>query len=584
MTDQTPVEPIDDPAFHGRYRLSERLGTGASGEVVLCRDARIGRDVAVKVLKSRALSDRETVSRFAREARLQGRLEHPGVVPVYDVGEGAPRPWFTMKRVRGITLADVIARHAEPDVAARFTRARLLSAFAQACRTIAYAHAEGVVHRDLSPKNLMFGEFGEVHVLDWGLARLTDEGARTRANVEDDVSETRPGQTLGTPGYFAPEQALGDPDVGAEADVYALGAMLFEICAGKPFNPGTSTRERIDHAVRGVVPSFPSTGDHVVPPELARLVTIATAPRASERTTSAADLAGAIERFLDGDRDHAERARIAEGLVADAREVAAESASGRIEATRLYARALALAPTHPEAGAALSRLLLEPPTETPPAVRERLAQWAEDAWRAAARTATLRYAFWCCFIPVWFVMGFRDVAAGLFAIGSLVAMTVAMALVAAGTLRGPRGALVAFVLGTFAIAVFTQVFSPVVLAPTLMATHLIVYCAYAGPRARAALIGASVLGMAIPIALEAAGVIPPSFVVDETGIHVLPRLVELEPRVTWALLVMGATIAVAVPGVVAGRVRDALVASQERLVLHTWHLEGLLPRAPEKEV
>lgn len=576
MSDDAPSETIDDPLFQSRYRVSVRLGAGSSGEVALCRDARIGRDVAVKVLRARSIGDRDAVSRFAREARVQGRLEHPGVVPVYDVSEGDRRPWFTMKRVRGTTLADVLAGRDDPEMLARFTRARLLAAFSQACRTIAYAHSEGVVHRDLSPRNLMFGEYGEVHVLDWGLARLLDEQARTKANAEDDLSETRPGQALGTPGYLAPEQALGDPDVGPEADVYALGVMLFEICARRPFNPGTNTRERIDHAIRGVVPAFPS-GEHAVPPELARLVSASTSPRPADRTSSARDLAVAIEQFLDGDRDLAERTRIADALVVEARAAHARD-GGSVEATRLYARALALVPAHPEAGAALSRLLLEPPSIVPPEVHERMARWAEEAWRAGARTTTLRYLLWCSFIPVWFLMGLRDVGASALAMGSLVVTTIVTGLVAAGVLGGVRGAAISFALGTFAIACFTQVFSPVLVAPTLMATNLIAFCAYAGPRQRVALVLASVLGMAIPIALEAAGVIAPSFVVDADGIHVLPRLVSFEPRITWWLLVAGATVAVAVPGVVAGRVRDALVASQQRAMLQAWHLEALVPK------
>ncbi|AKF09723.1 Serine/threonine protein kinase PpkA [Sandaracinus amylolyticus] len=571
---------FDDPTFLARYAPTGTLGAGSSAEVQLCRDGRIGRDVAVKVLRADQSEDRDARTRFLREARLQGRLEHPGVVPVYELADAErARPWFTMKRVRGITLEGVIARLVARDAetCARFTRARLLAAFVQCCRTIDFAHAQNVVHRDLSPRNVMLGEFGEVHVLDWGLARLSDPGERTRANEEDDLSETRPGQALGTPGYMSPEQALGDPDVGPEADVYALGVILFEILATRPFNPGSTTRERLDLTIRGIEPSAAlAGGEHDVPPELARVIASATRAHPGERTRTARELADAVERFLDGDRDLAERTRMADALVIDAKSALARE-DGAI-ATSLLARAVALVPKHVEASTLLSRLLLEPPREVPPAVHERMSRWAEGAWRAAARTATLRYLFWCSFIPVWIVMGFRDPPAAIFAIGTLVAMTAAMGLVAAGAMRGMLGAVVSFLAGTISIAVFTQVFSPVLVAPTLMATHLIVYCAYAAPVQRAMLIAVALAGMGIPIVLEELGVLAPTFVVDAQGIHVLPRLVDFEPRLTWWLLVMGATTAVGVPGVIAGRVRDALVGSQRKLLLHTWHLEALLPR------
>ena len=574
---------LDDPQLHARYAVGRTLGAGTSGEVALCRDQRIGREVAVKLLRRQAAHDVESKARFVREARVQGALEHPGVVPIYDLSDvERERPWFVMKRVRGITLGEVLEKLASGDaeVSARFTRARLLAAFAQVCRAIDYAHARGVVHRDLSPRNVMLGEFGEVHVLDWGIARIADPEERARSQETDNLTDTRPGQFLGTPGYMAPEQALGDPDVGPEADVYALGSVLFEILAGRALNPGTTTRERLDAAIRGVDARVsvraPEAG---APPELEKVIASATEARSADRLRSARALADAVEHFLDGDRDVAERARLARELVERA-SAAKDDAEGRARAARLLSRALAIVPGHEEAATRLSRLLLEPPKEVPPEVRGRLVTWALGSWRTAARAATVRYLFWCGWLPLWFLMGVQEGPLATVLMTVLLAATVLMTLTAMGRIGGFASGVSTYVTSTLAIALFTQVCSPLLVAPTLAATNLIVFCFYARAAHRVAMIACSVAGVAIPIALEATGVIPPTFVVDEQGIHILPRMVAYAPQLTWWLSVFGATITVAVPAIVAGRVRDVLVGAQQNLLLHTWHLEALLP-APE---
>ncbi|MCZ7681650.1 MAG: serine/threonine protein kinase [Sandaracinaceae bacterium] len=157
-----------------RYVRGAVIGAGGMGEVRLDRDRRIGREVAVKRLHA-ALGGREdTQARFLREARVQGQLEHPAIVPVYDLGAGEDGElYFTMKRVRGRTLADILAdlAHGDAEAKKRFGRRRLLSAFSQVCLAIDYAHARGVMHRDLKPGNVMLGDWGEVYVLDWGSRR-----------------------------------------------------------------------------------------------------------------------------------------------------------------------------------------------------------------------------------------------------------------------------------------------------------------------------------------------------------------------------------------------------------------------------
>src|SRR5262245_11065925 len=227
-----PLPDAEDTRISSVYAFGEVIGRGGMGEVVLAHDRRIGRDVAIKRLHSEAEPTEEDIARFLREARIQARLDHPAIVPVYELArDEKDRPYFTMKRLSGVTLSDMLSSPAP-------TRQRLLRAFAEVCRAIDFAPTRGTVHRDLKPGNIVLGEFGEVYVLDWGVARVLDD-------LEDEVipsdtatlEGTAPeGQVLGTPGYMAPEQ-LTEPEVGKPADIYSLGAILFEILAGEPVHP-----------------------------------------------------------------------------------------------------------------------------------------------------------------------------------------------------------------------------------------------------------------------------------------------------------------------------------------------------------
>ncbi|HMG55542.1 MAG TPA: serine/threonine-protein kinase, partial [Kofleriaceae bacterium] len=227
------------PVLPGRYDDLCRIGGGAFGEVRRVRDTLFDRVVAMKLLRA-SHADRESVRRrFLVEAQITAQLQHPGIVAVYDRGELPDgRLWFTMKEVRGRTLGDVIDElhaHKEPDgfrpVASGWTFRRLIDAFARIAQAIAYAHSRGVVHRDLKPDNLMVGEFGEVLVMDWGLARRlgTEAGELDQAGGSGGSSPalTHHGDVLGTPAYMSPEQARGDTARhGPSTDVYALGAVL----------------------------------------------------------------------------------------------------------------------------------------------------------------------------------------------------------------------------------------------------------------------------------------------------------------------------------------------------------------------
>jgi serine/threonine-protein kinase len=216
-------EAADAPDLTGtKYEIIERIGQGGMGTVYRARDRELARDVALKVVRVPEASP-DIAARMVREARTLARLEHPGIVPVHDVGtlpDG--RVFYAMKLVRGAPL----------DALPPATLTERLRIVERLCEAVAFAHAHGVVHRDLKPQNVMVGPFGEVLVMDWGVAKVigaTDESLGDDSS-SDDALDTGHGGVLGTPGYMAPEQASGDAaSVDARADVYAVGAILRDL-------------------------------------------------------------------------------------------------------------------------------------------------------------------------------------------------------------------------------------------------------------------------------------------------------------------------------------------------------------------
>ena len=244
-----------------RYQLQGEIARGGMGAIVKGRDVDLGRNLAVKVLLESHRDNPEVVSRFIEEAQIGGQLQHPGIAPVYELGEFPDqRPFFSMKLVKGETLAAVLAERSD----ASQDRNKLLGIFEQVCQTMAYAHSRRVIHRDLKPANIMIGAFGEVQVMDWGLAKVLATGgiadekrARntklgqsviqtvrnsdaqasvgTKKSIGTVGSDTQMGSVMGTPAYMSPEQALGEVDrLDQRCDVFGLGAILCEILTGKP--------------------------------------------------------------------------------------------------------------------------------------------------------------------------------------------------------------------------------------------------------------------------------------------------------------------------------------------------------------
>jgi serine/threonine-protein kinase len=328
------AEPVPPPVAPGKYEITGEIGRGGLGAVVAARDRDIGREVALKVMRPGLPPEFE--ARFLREARLTGRLEHPNIVPVHEVGsmpgeDGAARVYYTMKRIQGRDLRQIIRGLADGDaeLAARFPLRRLIDHFRDACLAVAYAHSRGVVHRDLKPSNVMIGEFGETLVLDWGLAKEVGERGRAgegrrEASPGGAPELTLDGEILGTPSYMSPEQAAG-LDVDARSDLWSLGAILYELLTLEPPIEGESLEQILDNARTGTVraPSQRFAGLRLlhregIPPELEAICMKCLRADRAERIGSAGELAREIELYLDGvkerERARAEAARLcAEG-------------------------------------------------------------------------------------------------------------------------------------------------------------------------------------------------------------------------------------------------------------------------------
>ncbi len=296
------------PETHERYTLTRLHAQGGIGQVWLARDSDLGREVALKELRPEQANNPVVWSRFLEEAKITGQLEHPNIVPVHELvraGEGR-QPFYTMRFVKGRTFSEAIQAFHRCRAEGKFDPLEfraLLGAFLGVCNAIAYAHSRGVIHRDLKPQNVVLGDYGEVIVLDWGLAKLVERPEETLTPAvalapDGDRSETVQGQVLGTPAYMSPEQAEGRWDsVDRRTDVYGLGAILYEILAGQmPFD-GEGTADVL-RKVANELPAPPRSLCPETPPPLEAVCLKALAKRPGDRYVSARELADEVRHYL----------------------------------------------------------------------------------------------------------------------------------------------------------------------------------------------------------------------------------------------------------------------------------------------
>ena len=351
-----------------KYELVGEIGSGGMGEVMLVHDRDLRREVAMKLIREEHGGNPAMRRRFVAEAQATSQLEHPGIPPVHDIGVTPDgKVYFTMKVVRGKTLAQVLKELFLGGKEARlgFNLHKLASVLEQMSEAVHFAHEKGIVHRDLKPENVLLGEYGEVHVMDWGIAKVatssgeedTDHAPDVVHTVESDSAAdgallTQMGTVKGTIPYMSPEQARGEP-LDRRADVYALGAILYEMLTLHPAYSGGGVQLLLK-VREGQFPDVATRNPRrPVPEALAAVCRRAMSKDVAERYATAREFGDALRRFLDGRAEKERRHKEAEALAAQGRESMAKFAAARAamdDAERAAeAQALAFKPWQPRA-------------------------------------------------------------------------------------------------------------------------------------------------------------------------------------------------------------------------------------------
>ncbi len=573
-----------------RYRVGDVIGAGGMGEVRLFKDQWIGRDVAMKTLHADVAARGDAKSRFLREIRVQGQLEHPSIVPVYDLGEGpGGELFFTMRRIRGMTLAAVLEGLARGDaeLERRFSRRKLLTAFSQICMVIHYAHTRGVIHRDLKPGNIMLGDFGEVYVLDWGIAKIV--GVEDGDALLEDHESTGSGRIIGTLGYMPPEQATGEA-LDPRTDVYALGVILFEMLTLESLLSETQPIKALKLITGGVDarPSRRRRGADV-PPELEAMCVRATARAMADRFDSARSLSDAIERYLDGDRDLERRRELAtgyadaaDGLLTQATREGAppsEAQTERNEAFRTVLKALALDPDHARAQRTLGKLLLEPPREMPPAAEAERAAMRIDERAEGAKLGHRAFVSFLLAFPLMFAAGVKSWPL----VGGGGAVIVMAALFSRWMYKerkvGTREFVVILSLAAILVVIQGTWLGPFVLMPMAATITTSVFALYGDRRQRWATLVAGASMILLPFVAELVPGVPKGYSFVDGGVMLHPRALGLPPTLTTIGLLYTNVGYVLLPAIFLTRLKDTLSVAEDRIFLQAWTLKQLFPHA-----
>lgn len=554
-----------------RYRIGSLIGRGGMGEVVAATDERFGREVAVKRLP-RAMSSAESheraLRRFMREALIQGRLDHPAIVPVHDLGvDEAGQPYFSMKRVTGATMAELIPDPGQTQ--------RLLRAFVDVCLAVEFAHSRGVVHRDLKPQNIVLGNFGDTYVLDWGAAKIVGDTETSVPEVPVESEDvTVDGTVIGTPGYMAPEQAQGQHDIDGRADVYALGHILYEILVGERL---AKTRARAPTDPAGARPSLHhGSTQRDIPPELDAVCARATIHDRDARVVTPREVGDAVQRYLDGDRDLAQREALAREHLAAARRAFDEG--GWRTAMRDAGRALALDPKLEGAAELVTRLMLEPPADRSPELERSIEADNVETLRRHARSGAMGYLGFLALLPILIFgdhvqLGYAALLAGSIALNVWL-------LVSDWSYRNARGRTLRIAVGNMLlVTVMGKLTSPYLFAPaiaTLATTVMVLSPSYERPRSVVLL----VIGMAGALValdlLERSGVLAATTHAIPGGVAFTPPLLQLSDTGKHLLLALATFGLVAAAGGTAFANRRAERSVRDRLHRQTWLLRQLV--------
>ncbi len=331
-SEKTPVDVLDPQL--GRYTVAYLLGKGGMGRVVAADDPHLKRRVAIKQLHGPMHHDQEYLQSFFDEAHVTAQLEHPNIVPIYDIGTTeSGHLFFVMKRVSGHSLHEVIQGldEGKPELVSQYNLPRLLAIFQKICMAVAFSHSRRVVHRDLKPDNVMVGEHGVVYLMDWGLCRIIDgedtpPPAAPRPPSTPDLYDPKSTEDLaGTLGYLAPEQLTGAAPAGSVAtDVFALGCMLYEILTFRPVYDGSD----LEVFARGMACQFepPSIAapERVIPTEIEAICLKALSQEPADRHGSAQGLHDDIQLYLEGTAEKERRRLAAEKALIAADELSGE--------------------------------------------------------------------------------------------------------------------------------------------------------------------------------------------------------------------------------------------------------------------